>query len=817
MAPTPTAPSPPAATAPPPPPPAATAPAGGAPAGGDDHETEVRRKHRRVVALPNLPKGFTVGEAVLGRHRTANERMDRNYVPNAPVPVVNVDSETERMPAPDVTVTLGADEKRYECRLTFTPRQTLKIKDYATHHGYMGDKGTHALVKLARRPFNPAYLPRRCPRVPCAGLLMNSMLHDAADGKLVPTTHLHSLAKAYESLIDKRDARIRELEKEKEGNAQQQQRPAEPPPPRGAQPANAAQQRQRQRTQAAPQGATAVEENERQDEERRKRRGRTAEPTQTDEQKEEMEKRSRRRFNWVMNGFISAAAAYAGGPAGFTLFFVYMLKLATCKTGAWKKNIFLTKDVIKLILDDPMLYAMFRKEVDARRMPTIAAFVNARLSGVSIAAMDKLRFATIWTPGHSTLAKAVKEMEKHISTTWCPNGPVASWGTTRTAEEQQRTRTADVPMDVEDEDAEDEEDAADLDREVDEAMRAPPDEREAQAVSLEEQGLALLRLEFPLATQEEINDRWAGGLGETIDNGEGGPCNVVQVMAIRDGTRLAGFLKVLVTTKELWVEELLVDEGERGKRIAWRMMDRLLGEKGLNRKLLRLQVRKDNHLAIKLYVQGWLFKKWVERSSGNWMGCTAKPEETHELYESTCARTRDAINAFLTERPPQDDDGLVMKLFAAHQIPGVVFDRVGLEDEQDEEAVPPPMEGEHTEEDFDEAEAELARDGLQGLFAEDTEEAHDDAMEKDTGTTDPTEPVSPSHGLKSIVDAIQLLLISARTRDLTKMHAHRTHLYCVRNVRAQLAATCVSSSAPTLSTWDACRRRSATSRHSLLV
>jgi len=647
---------------------------------------------------------------------------------------------------------------------------------------------------------------------------MNSMLHDAADGKLVPTTHLHSLAKAYESLIDKRDARIRELEKEKEGNAQQQQRPAEPPPPRGAQPANAAQQRQRQRTQAAPQGATAVEENERQDEERRKRRGRTAEPTQTDEQKEEMEKRSRRRFNWVMNGFISAAAAYAGGPAGFTLFFVYMLKIATCKTGARKKNIFVMKDVIKLILDDPMLYAMFRKEVDARRMPTIAAFVNARLSGVSIAAMDKLRFATIWTPGHSTLAKAVKEMEKHISTTWCPNGPVASWGTTRTAEEQRRTRTADVPMDDEDEDAEpeDEEDA-DLDREVDEAMRAPPDEREAQAVSLEEQGLALLRLEFPLATQEEINDRWAGGLGETIDNGEGGPCNVVQVMAIRDGTRLAGFLKVLVTTKELWVEELLVDEGERGKRIAWRMMDRLLGEKGLNRKLLRLQVRKDNHLAIKLYVQGWLFKKWVERSSGNWMGCTAKPEETHELYESTCARTRDAINAFLTERPPQDDDGLVMKLFAAHQIPGVVFDRVGLEDEQDEEAVPPPMEGEHTEEDFDEAEAELARDGLQGLFAEDTEEAHDDAIEKDTGTTDPTEPVSPSHGLKSIVDAIQLLLISARTRDLTKMHAHRTDLYCVRNVRAQLAATCVSSSAPTLSTWAACRRRSATSRHSLLV
>ena len=133
----------------------------------------------------------------------------------------------------------------------------------------------------------------------------------------------------------------------------------------------------------------------------------------------------------------------------------------------------------------------------------------------------------------------------------------------------------------------------------------------------------------------------------------------------------------------------------------------------------------------------------------------------------------DAINAFLTERPPQDDDGFVMKLFAAHQIAGVVFDRVGLEDEQDEEAVPPPMDGEQNEEDFDAEEAVLAREGSQGLFADDTEEAHDDAIAKDTPTDPTAPPVSPSHGLKSIVDAIQLLLISERPRDLTKMHAHK--------------------------------------------
>lgn len=55
-------------------------------------------------------------------------------------------------------------------------------------------------------------------------------------------------------------------------------------------------------------------------------------------------------------------------------------------------------DTVKLILDDPDLYKCFQKEMDKRRRPPIAAFVSARLSGVSISAMDKLRFSTIWTP-----------------------------------------------------------------------------------------------------------------------------------------------------------------------------------------------------------------------------------------------------------------------------------------------------------------------------------------------------------------------------------------------------------------------------------
>ena len=41
------------------------------------------------------------------------------------------------------------------------------------------------------------------------------------------------------------------------------------------------------------------------------------------------------------------------------------------------------------------------------------------MSGVTIAAMDKLRFASIWTPGHGTMAKAMKDMEAKLEHVWC--------------------------------------------------------------------------------------------------------------------------------------------------------------------------------------------------------------------------------------------------------------------------------------------------------------------------------------------------------------------------------------------------------------
>jgi len=73
-----------------------------------------------------------------------------------------------------------------------------------------------------------------------------------------------------------------------------------------------------------------------------------------------------------------------------------MIKAAACGgTGMRKRNIFVSRDVISVMLDDPDLCSKITKELDKRRRPPIARFRLARLEGVGIAAMDKLRFATI--------------------------------------------------------------------------------------------------------------------------------------------------------------------------------------------------------------------------------------------------------------------------------------------------------------------------------------------------------------------------------------------------------------------------------------
>ena len=205
---------------------------------------------------------------------------------------------------------------------------------------------------------------------------------------------------------------------------------------------------------------------------------------------------------------------------------------------------------------------MVARELDKRRKPPIAKFRYAHLTGVTISAMDKLRFASTWTPGHSTLLNDLRKYENHLESVWCPLGPVPSHGTTRSEAEQRRDGGEGTDGAAEAA-AEEEEDCAPTEAEVAEAMAAdgptPRDEEEATACDLEQQGLRLLAEEFPDASEAELLDRWSGGL---LEEGVFLGCNVATVMIVR-GSTLAGFCKVLLTKHEVFCDEILVAAGER--------------------------------------------------------------------------------------------------------------------------------------------------------------------------------------------------------------------------------------------------------------
>jgi len=136
------------------------------------------------------------------------------------------------------------------------------------------------------------------------------------------------------------------------------------------------------------------------------------------------------------------------------------------------------------------------KAVDKKRRPPIIRFVLARLRGVSVSAMDKLRFAAVWMPGHSTLSKAYQAFEAWVDEQWCPSGYTTAARTAQTEQEQQ----ADVDANVGADEEVDEEMEREADRVMrEEAERAPTAEevREATAESFTAQALAALRTTYP--------------------------------------------------------------------------------------------------------------------------------------------------------------------------------------------------------------------------------------------------------------------------------------------------------------------------------
>ena len=101
-----------------------------------EEQTNQSRRHRRMIELPNLPKGFTAGTESIGRRRPEGARDSQ---PKAAVSVVHVDAESAHVP-PEGAV-LPPAVKQYNPRFQFSVQRTLYAREYALRNGYIQTNG----------------------------------------------------------------------------------------------------------------------------------------------------------------------------------------------------------------------------------------------------------------------------------------------------------------------------------------------------------------------------------------------------------------------------------------------------------------------------------------------------------------------------------------------------------------------------------------------------------------------------------------------------------------------------------------------------
>jgi len=187
-----------------------------------------------------------------------------------------------------------------------------------------------------------------------------------------------------------------------------------------------------------------------------------------------------------------------------------MVRDAALKTGLTRTR-HLEEDVIDRMVEDEALGPKVVKAVDKARKPPIVRFVLARLRGVSISAMDKMRFASIWTPGHTTLSKAHKWFEEWVEHNWCPTGTTPCTGTTRSPEEQQAAVDEEAARGgAPDTQGEDEEVEAEADRAMAEEAEREPTQEEAKEATAESFAKQALELRSRALPRRDVDRRgWA--------------------------------------------------------------------------------------------------------------------------------------------------------------------------------------------------------------------------------------------------------------------------------------------------------------------
>ena len=584
-------------------------------------------------------------------------------------------------------------------------------------------------------------------------------MRDALNGKLLPRTTVHRLALGYEKTIA-------DTKKKAGPPAYRQRPPAEQAPPKKS-----------HKRKAVEGGAAAPPP---------AGRGRAPGDVQTEGQRAGAVARQTKRR--LAKGFKAAAAfsAAMGGTAALTTFFVFMLVSAVKKTGRHKRNIFFKSDVVGQVLDDPALFKAFGKAIDMRRKPPISQFVIATLTGVTYTAMDKMRFATAWCPGHSTLLCEIKRLEAHIEATWCPSGPTAAHGTTRTAAEQAAAAAEAARVAASDGAGEDNvAGAPDLDdgelealeREAAAAVAAarPMDAHDAAEDAAEDrqkQGLALLRLEFPEDAERKLWDRWAGGMDE--EQGVFVGANIVHVMAVRGG-KLLGFVKALRTKTELFVDEVLVAEEERGPQGLCTHMFNKLAMTVAGRQ--RLQVKEAKEKVIKGY-QRLGYTIWNSPQGGTLGG--VEPERLC-MFMAAARQTVLRNSAEFCSGTPLAE-GTQLLVCAAMPITGITFDHVGKPAAEAQDDAPPLETDADGPVDPMEMEPSMETEVEEETVTDPNGDAGKDDCEADT-----VGKVADSWGANSVSSAAATMINGTTHAPVPLPHPHTPHAHARSRVSQRCA------------------------------
>ena len=714
--------------------------------------------------LPNLPAGFTEDVASIGPLVLPDEGAGSLSRPKDPDPVPVVFHGTKVMPQ-DHLYALPGGEKPHRVNKTLTVAEHLVAADYSDRNGYTTAHGKRD---------------------------MQALLRDAHNRKLVSIRLLFALALGYEKQI----AAL------KSDGAQSSSPPgATPDSSPGATPDSSAPnstdhaRSRRQPSQKRPKSASDAAKRPRSAPTLPpgiSKRGRKAKPDSTPES---ADRRRSQRARKRLFGWVGMMLAFLGGSkAELTSFVVSMIKAALVPTGIVRRYVFLTSDVIARLLDDDRVAKVIYREVDKRRRPPISRFVLAAVKGCSTTSMDALRFACSWMPGHSTLSKAKQAFEKTLEQRWCPSGPVPSRGTTLSPEEQQREATSEAESAPDDED-EDEE----LEAEVDAAMHEPPAEptprevHEATAASFQQQALPLLAAQYPAHPPTKIFDQWGGGAdADWPFRDEGWSANVLHIVAHRAGQLLA-FQKALLTPKELFVDEQFTAPAGRRQGLASQLM-LLACNVASAQRLVRLQVADDNEGAIDTY-KAWGMEPWEPRKSGWFQKVEETTDDGYGFMEGSKAGVRTKVAAICKDKPlAADVEIFVMATFA---IRGVELHHIGVLEPPEaaaaadvsaaaaapEAPAQEPSAAAQAAEPQDPEGASPTCENAQvprkpGL-CEDGDDTLDAAASEDTANP----KVAPSHGCKSLVDAITMMLVGTyayRPGPLPHKSMGRTHAHMRR-------------------------------------